>query len=271
MKTALASFSRRPPSRIARLPLLIGSLLALSPVAAQPPRPSAPEAASSAAETWTMNGTVGRYPVGLSLSLTAGGTIVRGHYFYTRHLADIPLEGTTDGASLSLTEPDGGRFDLRLTAASAASRDTAEPLTFSTATGLAGTWRKGSTSLPVVLSFESMSTGVPAAARYSDVTDEADAAFEARARRFLRGVIDNDRTMAAAAVSYPLRVNGPRRRTIRDRKALLAQWNQLFTPAYVATLRTAVPHDMFVRNGLAMVAGGALWFDARGAAVLNLP
>lgn len=267
MKTARASFSRRPPARIARLPLLIGSLLAFSPVAAQPLRSSAPEAASAAVESWTMRGTVGPYPVGLSVSLTPGGTIVRGHYFYTRHLADIPLEGTTDGDHLTLTEPDGGRFDLHLTAASGA----AAPLTFATATGLAGDWRKGSVRLPVALSFESMDSGVPGAARYAEVTDEAAAAYEARVRRFLRGVLDNDRARAAAAVSYPLRVNGPRRRIIRDRKALLAQWDSLFTPAYVATLRTAVPHDMFVRNGLAMVAGGALWFDARGAAVLNLP
>lgn len=267
-----------PPCSALLRPALLRAALALAlagaaPATAQTGTPGStaqtaadPAAAQTASiETWTMHGTIGHYPVVLSISLADGRQVVRGHYFYTRHLADIPLGGRMEGGRLTLTEPDGGRFDLRLTATGQ------NPHGFADATGLAGNWHRAATVLPVTLSFDGASPGLPPARRYADVTSEPDAAFEARVRRFLRGVTENDRAMASAAISFPLRINGPRGRTIRDRKALFAQWDHLFTPAYIATLRTAVPHDMFVRNGLAMVAGGAVWFDARGAVALNLP
>jgi hypothetical protein len=72
-------------------------------------------------------------------------------------------------------------------------------------------------------------------------------------------------------VSYPLTVNrahGALR--IQDKAALLAHWDMIFTPAYVATLKTAVPHEMFVNYRGAMAAGGAAWFDDKGATALNV-
>lgn len=106
---------------------------------------------------------------------------------------------------------------------------------------------------------------------YADVTNDSDAAFEARARRFVEAVIRGDRAGAAGAVSYPLRVNARHTRSIRNRAALLAAWNSIFTSAVLANLRDAMPHEMFVRNGQAMVANGTVWFDGKGASVVNPP
>ena len=79
----------------------------------------------------------------------------------------------------------------------------------------------------------------------------------------------DDKATAANLVSYPLRVNGRRTADIRTTAALLANWDRIFTPALKLRLRQAIPHEMFVRNGLAMVADGAVWFNGKGAAVVN--
>ena len=52
---------------------------------------------------------------------------------------------------------------------------------------------------------------------------------------------------------------------MRSKTQLLAHWDNIFTPAYVAVLRTAVPHDMFVNGRGAMVVNGAAWFNDKGA------
>jgi len=106
---------------------------------------------------------------------------------------------------------------------------------------------------------------------YADVTRESDAQFEKRARSFVDGVLNGNVAQAASGVSWPLSVSGRRRVVIHGRAELARHWSSLFTPAALATLRKAIPHEMFVRNGMAMVAGGAVWFDARGAKSLNLP
>lgn len=39
----------------------------------------------------------------------------------------------------------------------------------------------------------------------------------------------------------------------------------------IAKLQAALPHDMFVHEGMAMIGDGGAWFDSKGLAVLNLP
>jgi hypothetical protein len=45
----------------------------------------------------------------------------------------------------------------------------------------------------------------------------------------------------------------------------------LVHPRRREVLRQAIPYEMFKRDGVAMVANGAVWFDAKGAKVLNFP
>lgn len=230
----------------------------------------APARADEAAplDTYIAEGAVGAYPAGLNVTVRDHTQAVAAHYYYASTGRDIPLRIAQDGEWITLTEPGGPRLLLRLTNADPATK---HPLTFYTSTGVAGDWTDGIKVFPARFGFGTVRAGPSPTRWYGDVTTGTDAAFEATCRRFLDGVIRGDRAKAATAVSYPLRVNGPVRLTLRNRAELLAQWRRVFTPAAVERLRKAIPHEMFVRDGMAMVANGAVWFDARGAKALNLP
>lgn len=236
-------------------------IYASTPLAAEAP-PTPPKGLS----TKQMEGKVGPYVVGMNLLLHDHVAFSSGHYFYASKLVDIPLKGRIEGESVTLEEPDGGVFHLRLVSNGSAK---GQVLTFYTSTGLEGSWTKGSKTLPVVLQFTTGYDGPPRARRYSHVTSESDAAFERRVQAFLRAVLSGDKKGAAQLVSYPLAVNGPRPLVVRTEADLLANWNRIFTPRLIARLRGALPHEMFVRNGAAMVSGGAVWFDDKGAVAIN--
>lgn len=212
-----------------------------------------------------VTGTIGPYAVGGLLTIENRNVFVSGHYFYASKLIDIPLTGTETGSELTLTEPGGGTFKLHLTGNGS---NGSAPLDFGNSTGLAGTWTGGGKTLPVKLGFD---YDLPASPMYADVTQESDAAYEARVGRFLKAVLAGDKQAAAAGVSYPLSVSGKHPFTIKTPAALIAHWGAIFTPALMAEIKAAVPHEMFVHEGNAMVSGGAVWFDAKGATAINEP
>ncbi|MEO0032873.1 MAG: hypothetical protein RIS94_2631 [Pseudomonadota bacterium] len=218
--------------------------------------------------TQVAEGSVGPYLAGLNLTLRDYAAVVAAHYYYASTGTNIPLTVGPQGSSIVFDEPDGGHFDLHLTNGDATEP---RPLTFYTSTGLAGTWTHAGQVLPVTFGFSTGFQGLSPTRWYGDVTADSDAAFEARVRTFLKAVTSGNRAMAAGVVAYPLTVNGAHRTIIRTRAQLLARWSTLFTPATVGALRKAIPHEMFVRDGMAMVASGTVWFNANGAKVLNLP
>lgn len=228
---------------------------------------TAPATAQSQPDTsdFGFDGTIGSYRIGMTLAVQGHRDVVGGHYFYASKLTDIPLSGGSQGDQIVLREPGGGTFRLQL-------RDKGRvptPYDIDHATELVGTWTSGTKTLPVRLGLGT----VHAAGGAGDPTagGSSSAPYEAVARRFLHGVLSGDRAEAASAVHYPLRVNAAHgHQMIANRAQLLARWSSLFTPGYVAALRQGVPHDMFVRNGQAMVGNGAAWFDERGAVALNI-
>jgi hypothetical protein len=234
------------------------SLVAVSSASAEDP----PKGLS----TFGVSGKIGTYPVGMQLTVRDHRQFVSGHYFYAKTLTDIPLTGGVDGETLTLKEPGGGTFSLHLVSNDSARGQT---LNFYNSTGLAGTWTQNARTLPVTLGFSTAYDGGPRERHYGEITDQSDAAFEARAGKFLKAAARGDRAAAADAVSYPLRVNGARARILHNKAELLAQWDSIFSPPLVAALREAVPHEMFVRQGMAMVGGGVVWFDDKGAKVIN--
>ena len=228
---------------------------------------SGPAWAGDNSGTYEMDGTIGPYRVGAQMTVS-DGQFVAGHYFYATQLKDIPLTGAAAGAHLTLSEPGGGVFQLTLKGNGGVGGDGSS---FSTSVGLVGTWTQGAKTLPVNLGFGEVDPGGPPNPRYADVTTDSDAAFEARVTRLLHAVLSGDKAGAAALVSYPLSVNGAKPLTIRTPASFEARWGQIFTPGMLATLRTAMPHEMFVHEGQAMVANGAAWFDAKGLSALNEP
>ena len=213
-------------------------------------------------------GTVGHNRVGMTLGLKGDGSITWGHYFYVHYLKDIPLTGSIQGGEVTLNASDGGMFQLHFKGNGSQG---GKPLNFSNSVGLEGTWKKGSQKLPVTLNFTGMSQGVSEGRRYESVTTDSDMAFEAKVQGFWRSVLGGKKATAALYVHFPLRVNqGGNSRAVASAKELTAQWSRIFTPAYLSALRSAVPHDMFTRNGQAMLGDGLVWFDAKGAVALNV-
>jgi hypothetical protein len=231
---------------------------AAAPAAAQP----------GTLETYEFSGTVGAHPIGLSLTIKGAAQVWVAHYFYDSRLKDIALVGSERGPTLTLMEAEGGLFKLKLRGDGGAAGDGHD---LATSVGAAGTWTQGAQTLPVTLTLEGARDGAPDGHRYADVTMASDAAFEAMVKSFLADVLAGNKAGAAARVSYPLSVNGKQTTNVSSASQLAANWDRIFTPALLAQLRTAVPHEMFVHEGQAMVAGGAVWFDAKGASAINEP
>jgi hypothetical protein len=222
-------------------------------------------------QTYEFAGTVGAKPVGASLTIVDNQSFDVGHYFYDSDLTNIPLKGHVDGRTVTLGEPGGGVFTLTLQGDAGAAADGSS---FRTSMKLTGTWAQGAQILPVTLTLSWEYAGAPNGHLYATVTHASDAAFEAMAAKFLKAVLAGDKRTAAEAVHFPLRVNGPgdrRQPTFSTPAAVIARWDAIFTPKLLDQIRTAAPHEMFVRNGEASVSNGAVWFDARGVDAINLP
>lgn len=217
----------------------------------------------------TFSGTIGQSRIGLTLVVNAAKVITGGHYFYAKDLKDIPLKAGTQGVGVILYEPDGGQLALGFKSNGS---NSGQPLSFENSTGMEGRWMKGPSSYPIDLQMEGISEGPADARWYEDVTSESDAAFETRVQCFTKSVLAGDRTAAARYVDFPLRVNrNGKSSTIASAAGLSAQWNRIFTPACLDAIRNAMPHDMFVRNGQAMLGDGVVWFGPKGAQAINAP
>lgn len=217
----------------------------------------------------SFTGTVGQSRIGMTLVVNAAGAVTGGHYFYADDLKDIPLTAGTQGTGMMLFGPGGGQFALRFKGNGS---NAGKPLDFHNSVGLEGRWMKHDGSYPVALQIQQSSETTANARWYEDVTSESDAAFEARVQGFYKAVLAGDRATAARYVDFPLRINhNGKGRTVPSGAELAAQWKQIFTPACVDAFKRAMPHDMFVRNGQAMLGDGVAWFGAKGAQVVNVP
>lgn len=214
-------------------------------------------------------GSVGQSRIGLTLLVNSAGVITGGHYFYAKDLKDIPLTAGTQSTGIVLFEPEGGQFALRFKGNGS---EGGKPLDFHNTVGMEGRWMKNDSSYPVVLRMQQSFEGLANARWYEGVTSESDAAFEAKVQCFYKAVLAGDRATAVRYIDFPLRVNqNGKGRIFRTAAEVSAQWNQIFTPACIDAFRQAMPHDMFVRNGQAMLGDGVAWFGAKGAQVINIP
>ena len=217
----------------------------------------------------TFTGTVGQSRIGMTLLVNAAGTINGGHYFYAKYLKDIPLTAGNQGTGIVLSEPEGGQFALRFKGNGS---EAGKPLDFHNSIGMEGRWMKNDSSYPVVLQMQQSSEGFANARWYEGVTSESDAAFESEVQVFYKAVLAEDRATAAHYVDFPLRVNrNGKGRTLRTAAELSAEWGRIFTPACIDAFKQAMPHDMFVRNGQAMLGDGVAWFGPKGVQVINIP
>ncbi len=213
-------------------------------------------------------GVLGTELIGMTLVVPRGAAgQLTGHYFRGKLLKDIPLTGSFQAGRLSLREAGGGTFALAFVDNGFAG---GKPLDFGNSIGLTGQWTQGATRLAVTLG--NTGSRVAGGRRYAQVTRETDEAFEARVQGFHRAVLAGDRAAAASFVAFPLRVTtAGKSRQIASAEQLDAEWDRVFTPACLDVLKEALPHDMFVARGQAMIGNGVAWFGANGAVAINPP
>jgi hypothetical protein len=243
------------------IPTLLASFLCLAlwPAHAQQ---------SDSATQVSYTGTLGQARIGLTV-IVKSNAIAGGHYFYARYLTDIPITGSIQPGALTLQGQDGGRFALKFVGNGS---EAGKPLDFENSVGLEGAWSKDGRSLPVKLAAEGQSPAPAEGRWYGMVTDRSDAAFEAKVQHFYNAALAGDRAAAAEYISFPLRVNhNGKSRMIQTAAELSAQWETIFTPAYIAALRKDMPHDLSIVQGQAMLGDGQAFFDDKGATALNIP
>ncbi|RYY67040.1 MAG: hypothetical protein EOO24_53575 [Comamonadaceae bacterium] len=239
--------------------LLAGSVAGLS---------SAAWGQETARTEYLYEGVLGNSTIGMTLlQPRSGDARLTGHYFHGKALKDIALTGTLQGHQLVLREPGGATFALQLVGQG---QESGKPPAFASSVGLSGVWTQGARRLDVTLG--NTASRAAGGRRYAQVTSESDAEFEARVQAFHRAVLAGQRAEALRFVDFPLRVSqGGKTREIASAEQLEAGWTQVFTRACLDLLKEALPHDMFVANGQAMLGSGAVWFGANGAVAINLP
>jgi hypothetical protein len=215
-------------------------------------------------------GKLGTSRIGLTVT-REGNNIKGGHYFYQKFLRDIPITGSTQGSHVTLVEEGGGTFSLDFVGNGS---EGSKPLDFENSIGMDGTWTSKDGSHKYAVSLRGTTIWeADSRPRYADVTKESDAEFEKRVQSLIGAVLHGDKAAAVRLISYPLAVNGSKREhwRLRTSAEVLAAWDDLFTPAMTAKFESALPHDMFVHEGMAMIGNGEAWFDDKGLAVLNIP
>jgi hypothetical protein len=236
-------------------------LMLAAPAVAQP---------ADGLETMTMIGSIGPYRIGMNIVVRDHRAFEAGHYYYARHPVDIPLTGEVSGENVTLNEPGNGTFRLHFVT-NAGTKE--RPLTFYNSTGLEGTWTKDGKTLPVTIGFDSSYPGGDHSRWYGDVTDETDAAFEARVQKFVDGIINDRPDEVAATGTWPIRVRLDHKKPfiVHNAAELRARWSELRTRELVAQAKLALPHEMFVHESAAMLSDGTFWFGPGRAAVLQTP
>jgi hypothetical protein len=140
-----------------------------------------------------------------------------------------------------------------------------------TGNDLNGTWSQNGKVLPATLTYsEGCEGGVPDRL-YTDINSEINDVFEARVRGFRNAVLSGDAKSAAKFIRFPLSINitSQQSLTIKSSQQLKTEWNRIFSEKWLAAARAAVPHELFVKDGMAMLGAGLVWFGPKGAEVVN--
>ncbi len=218
-------------------------------------------------------GTLGATQAGMTIEVKQE-TITGGYYFIAEDLRDIPITGAISDGRIVISGADGSSFNFRFKSNGS---EHGERLSFHNSVGLVGTRQNNGRVEKVDLGFLTMgqSTGLNSESRsYASITDLSDMDFESIVRKWRLAVLSGNRKEAAKYTHFPLRVNARhKRRTIRTPAELSAQWDQIFTPAYLSRIKKDLPHDMLGESSslLVRLGPGDVYFGEKGIEVLNLP
>jgi hypothetical protein len=204
----------------------------------------------------------GNKPVHFTVILHPDGSIT-GSYFLLSSMKTVPFTGKAI---------DANSFSARVAKSADAPPylylkvDKSRPV---------GEWLSGSVygdggagQQAVAVSLQSANPGIMTEADRYDVAGAKDAALiETNAQSFWQAVTSNQPDKAAALVSYPLAYTESGRRTLVHTPAdFEKKFPVIFTPAYVAQLKSITPKAMFANWQGIMLGSGQVWFNADGKA-----
>jgi hypothetical protein len=218
---------------------------------------------------WNFDGTIAdKLPIRMTLVFSGGK--LEGVYSYRSQLRDIRLRGRIEGGkTLALDELDDAgrvtaRFEGEFVTRDPKGRYGDSELACEV---IVGGWRKvGSAEQP--LSFYLATDGATSGSlrhRYGAIGVRDDEVVHRGAARFWRAVKAGDRATVAGQLRYPavVSVDGKPRR-LKNQKDMLAVYDAVFTPKFVAAILDSTPRHMFVRDEGAMLGSGWVWFGADG-------
>jgi hypothetical protein len=218
---------------------------------------------------WNFDGTIAdKLPIRMTLVFSGGK--LEGVYSYRSQLRDIRLRGRIEGGkTVALDELDDAgrvtaRFEGEFVTRDPKGRYGDSELACEV---IVGGWRKvGSAEQP--LSFYLATDGATSGSlrhRYGAIGVRDDEVVHRGAARFWRAVKAGDRATVAGQLRYPavVSVDGKPRR-LKNQKDMLAVFDAVFTPKFVAAILDSTPRHMFVRDEGAMLGSGWVWFGADG-------
>jgi hypothetical protein len=218
---------------------------------------------------WNFDGTIAdKLPIRMTLVFSGGK--LEGVYSYRSQLRDIRLRGRIEGGkTVALDELDDAgrvtaRFEGEFVTRDPKGRYGDSELACEV---IVGGWRKvGSAEQP--LSFYLATDGATSGSlrhRYGAIGVRDDEVVHRGAARFWRAVKAGDRATVAGQLRYPavVSVDGKPRR-LKNQKDMLAVYDAVFTPKFVAAILDSTPRHMFVRDEGAMLGSGWVWFGADG-------
>ncbi len=206
------------------------------------------------------------------MTLVFSGETLKGVYFYGSQLRDIALRGELrNGRDLRLEELDAtgkvtGYFTAEFPERDPGTTYGDSPLTCDV---IAGHWQgvDGKPPLTVYLTTESSTAG-SLQHRYGAIGVRDDEIVNRGAARFGRGVKAGDKASVAAQIRYPVTLGlDGKRVTLKSPAALLARYDDIFTPALCEQIQQGLPRNMFVRDQGAMLGSGVVWFGADGKVI----
>jgi hypothetical protein len=211
----------------------------------------------------------GKLPVRVALIFVSGGA-VQGLSASTDGSADTPVSGQVSegGKHLRLTERDAAGKTLGAFDGAFADHD-AHYSGGLNCEVINGAWTQvaGGPSLPLTLNESSSGNGSPDHL-YGPAGVADDAVIDRAAAAFRTAVLARRRAVVAAAVRYPVTVTiGKKPVKLRNAKALVANYDKVFTPKFRAMIKVDTPRLMFARDQGVMLGGGEIWFDDKGRVI----
>lgn len=204
----------------------------------------------------------------IRLTLTICSNRVDGVYFYATQLKDITIRGKVIEATrvIVLDELDSRG---KVTARFEGEFRQQDPRFGSSKLDkevIAGVWHKvdSNSKQPFQLSMESASFGT-LTNRYEVAGARDTELIHRQAKLFWDAVKAGDKKKTAELVAYPIEIRLSKRvLQIKNSKELIANYDLIFTPAYVKNISKALPRNMFVNSQGIMLGNGEVWFGGDG-------